>query len=531
MPRQPSLRRHLSLALALSLTALACSFGAPPIPTTSVETPSAAPPTRVPATEAPTRTAGGTSEVTAAPATAILSYDWDDRTPFAAGLTADEQPALAALPGATIYHLSVTIDPSLTRVSGHLAVRYTNQEDAALREIVFRLYPNLLGGEMTLTDITVDGEAATSAYDERATTVMLGLPTTLDTGDSAMIEMDFDVTVPTSLERNYGVLASADGVLALAHFFPFVAVYDADGWNMEVAPEQGDVIYGDASFFIVQVQAPADLVLAGGGTVIGERVEAGQQLITYALGPARDFYLAASEAYTVTTGTAGPTTIRVYAPPAFANAAQETVTYAAAALELFAEHYGPYSYTELDLVSTPTYALGIEYPGIIALTNDLLDPGTSEAGLLEVVTAHEVGHQWFYNLVGNDQLDEPWLDEALTQYVTLQYFLFIAGPDAAVAFHDSLQGRWDSVGRADIPIGLPVAEYQGAEYSAIVYGRGPLFFEALAQQMGQPAFDTFLANYASSYRWSIATPAGLLATAEAACVCELDELFAAWGAE
>ena len=36
----------------------------------------------------------------------------------------------------------------------------------------------------------------------------------------------------------------------------------------------------------------------------------------------------------------------------------------------------------------------------------------------EIVVAHEVAHQWWYSLVGNDQIDEPWLDEAFAQFTT-----------------------------------------------------------------------------------------------------------------
>jgi aminopeptidase N len=32
------------------------------------------------------------------------------------------------------------------------------------------------------------------------------------------------------------------------------------------------------------------------------------------------------------------------------------------------------------------------------------------------VTSHEVGHQWFYGLVGNDQGRDPWLDEGLASW-------------------------------------------------------------------------------------------------------------------
>ena len=115
-------------------------------------------------------------------------------------------------------------------------------------------------------------------------------------------------------------------------------------------------------------------------------------------------------------------------------------------------------YGELDLVAIPTLALGIEYPGLIAMNRDLYDPAhdfgeTPSAVLLESTTAHEVGHQWFYNLVGNDQLDEPWLDEALTQYATWRYYADVYGSGGEQGFGQALDGRWARVDHALIPIG------------------------------------------------------------------------------
>jgi aminopeptidase N len=73
-----------------------------------------------------------------------------------------------------------------------------------------------------------------------------------------------------------------------------------------------------------------------------------------------------------------------------------------------------------------------------------------------------------------------------------------------------------------------VAEYEDNEYSAIIYGRGALFFEALAESMGTEAFDAFMADYAQTYRWGIATPEGMRAVAETHCACDLEGLWEAW---
>ena len=171
---------------------------------------------------------------------------------------------------------------------------------------------------------------------------------------------------------------------------------------------------------------PKRVVLAGSGREVRREENGNRQIVTYAAGPARDFYLAASPDYQLISRTDGDVTFNAYAPEGMQEGAQMALNVAIQAFKVFGERYAPYPYTEFDIVSTPTYALGIEYPGIIALTENIYDiqgtaNGTSIGVLMESTVAHEAGHQWFYNLVGNDQLDEPWLDESLTQFVTWQY--------------------------------------------------------------------------------------------------------------
>src|SRR2546426_6145047 len=36
-------------------------------------------------------------------------------------------------------------------------------------------------------------------------------------------------------------------------------------------------------------------------------------------------------------------------------------------------------------------------------------------------TSHELGHQWFFGLVGNDQGRDPWIDEGLATYAEGRY--------------------------------------------------------------------------------------------------------------
>lgn len=431
--------------------------------------------------------------------------------------------------------MNLTIDADSGTVAGAQSIRYTNNETAALNDIYLHLFPNLLGGRIDVSNVQINGQPVNPLYEEFNNSILrLPLANPLAPGEQAILALDFLTAVPQTTGRNYGVFAQVDGVMALAHFFPLLAVYDQTGWNTAPPVEFGDPTYADAAFYLVDLIAPEDQVVVGSGAVVGQTTADGWQTQTLAIGPARDFYLALSEEYAWESVTVGETTVNSYAPPEFAAGAAQAADNAAAALQIFSERFGPYPYTELDIVATPTLALGIEYPGIIAITRREYDPDDPisnrlpNSAYLETTTVHEVGHQWFYNIVGNDQLDEPWLDEALAQYVTAVYYQERYGRSAADSYTSSWYDRWSRVNDEAIPIGLPVSAYEGAAYSAIVYGRGPLFLEALAAEMGPAAFNTFLQDYVAQNEWGIATTAAFHGLAEAHCACELDSLFEEW---
>lgn len=474
--------------------------------------------------------------VTATPETEVAASIFDvdpaDRTVYAAGLTATEADALAHLPGAPVYHMAITIDESMSAVSGRQTVTYTNLENATLEDVYFHLHPNTLDGAITVADVTVDSMPVTAAETD-GDVLRVPLPSPLAPGDVVTIDMTFETAVPTDIGRNYGVLAYYEDILALAHFYPMLSVYNDEGWNITAPDIQGDLTYSDAGFYLVQVTAPDNVVIVATGSEVDRASGAETQTVTYALGPARDFYLAAGD-FTEVSATAGETTIRSYAPAKLAGGAALALDVAAAALAEFDERLAPYPYSELDIVTTPTSALGIEYPGLIVGTLRMYNIGSETQGgvpyeaILESTTAHEVAHQWFYNIIGNDQLDEPWLDEAMAGYTTYRYFADRYGQQVGDNYFETFYGRWDRVDGAEIPVGMPVAAYDEMEYGAIVYGRGPVFVRELEETLGREAFDAFMRAYAAKFRWEEGTTEAFRALAEEQCGCDLGQLFADW---
>ncbi|MBM4428214.1 MAG: M1 family metallopeptidase, partial [Chloroflexi bacterium] len=405
-----------------------------------------------------------------------------DLSQFKNGLAEEYHPILDELTHASIYVINYVIADDLSHVDSRQTVTYTNTENIALNEVNFRLFSNLFSGEMTVKNLTVNGNAVNPSYSLNNSLLIVPLASPLQPGETASIRMDFKITVPTSVDLNYGVQAYYNDVLALGHAYPMIPVYDDEEWNVEIPSQSGDVIYADMSFFIVTVDAPKEVTLVGSGVEVSRQDNGNRQQVRFEAGPVRDFYLAASPQFNVYVKESNGVTLRFFTKEEYRKGAELALEKAADAIEVFNERYATYPYTELDFVSTPTMALGIEYPGVIAITEWIMDP---QVDYLEATTVHEVAHQWFYNLVGNDQLDDPWLDESLAQFATLQYYSDLYGELGMQLYRRDIKGRWAYVGNKEMPVGLPVSAYTNVEYSGIVYGRGALFFIALRDEMGQ----------------------------------------------
>jgi len=211
------MKRHLPLLFLLGIllpgiVLLAGCGGVqvPPPPvvehTVIAETPAASP---VP----PTATVASAPDL---PAPSLFDTPWDDRTLFAPGLIPAEQDALSQRPNASIYHIDFKVSDDLAHVSGKLEVRYANDESVVLNEVIFRLFPNILGGEMTVSDVTVNGRESKTLLEEQNSVLRVGMPAPLHPGDQVVIAMTFEEDVPTTPGSNYAVLAYMDDVLALA---------------------------------------------------------------------------------------------------------------------------------------------------------------------------------------------------------------------------------------------------------------------------------------------------------------------------
>ncbi|HEX7541872.1 MAG TPA: M1 family metallopeptidase [Anaerolineales bacterium] len=505
--------KHLFPLFLVASLLLACTtlitLITPPTPTSKPLSPGATntpvPPPPVSQTEAP------------------FNIAWDDRSLFRQNLINSAQNILEGLPGTSIYHIAFSIADPPTRINGMEEVRYTNQETVALTEVDFAVFSEILGGSILINHLTINNQPVTVTHQNGLMRVPLTAP--LQPGESVIIHMEFEVTVPAlGGDYYYGIFGYNDGILSLAHAYPTILVYNEKGWNNQMPDLDGDPLFSDTSFYLVSVDAPADLVLVASGTEVDRSEAAGRQRVLYADGPARDFYLAASSSFVKQSETIGGLIVNSYAPASLSQYARSALKTAEAAIADFSRRYAPYPYTEFDIAPIITSAGGVEFPGLTSIAKNVYN----ESDFLEIVVTHEVGHQWFYNLVGNATQDQPWLDESLAEFVTWQYYLDQHGAQGAQSYRDEMQYTWDTLTDENIPIGLPVSAYTSEGYVAIVYGRGPFFLLALRDRMGQETFDQFMSDYTQSYEWTIATTADFKQVAEQTCNCDLTPLFDEW---
>jgi len=416
-------------------------------------------------------------------------------------------------------------------IAGSMSLRWVNQESEPVDRVRFLLFPGLVGGRMDVTGCTVDGADAALDGRPRDPVRVVRLPRAVARAASAEVTLAWKASVPAV--EGGGPFARTGRFSSLAWCFP-VPLSPRTG--SDVPAPYADFLCTDAATWNVRVRLPAGLTLVSGARETGRTGEDGHLVVDLVLDPARDFYLAVGDDLVerpMRSGARGGPAIRCYAPPGRDAAADVAMDAASRAIATFARRFAPYPYGTFTVLAGPLPSLGIEFPALTVIGERIFSlegtvDGVPTRMMLEATVAHEVAHQWFYNLVGNDQAREPWLDEAAAQYATRLYFLDRYGEEAADSITDSWWSRWTRVERALVPVGLPAAEYTAREYGAIVYGRGPLFLETLAASMGGSVFDRFLKRYVEQFGWKIARGSDFLAAAEQACGRDLDALFGAW---
>lgn len=537
----------------------------------------------------------------AAPAAAQDWYDADAlvrahvRPSMRADLPAQlEVSDLAQLP---LYDLAVAIPEDMSTYGLRETIWVTNTESAPMRDVVLRVFANVIVPDGDAPPVSLargaclDGVRCTvSSVSRSVWRVVPSAP--IAPGGHLRIELDVTGVVRELDESqmsmmaqgmqsmqsmqggseapatDYGLLAHGQGIGSFANFFAVLARRDEGAWVTEDEGTTGDLGTDAMGNYRARVVVPRTLhVVSSGAEVARRRVREADGSsdarveITVHAGVIRDFALLAGATLAIATRDVGETLVRSYYLPGDAGSGQSVLDTTAHALEVFEQRFGPYPYTELDVVEAPLVggAGGVEFSALVTVASMFYRPAMAggaggggglgalmammsegeaggdgeeeqptslvdtpggdldpmQASILEFVTAHEAAHQWWHGIVGSDSRRHPWVDESLAQYSAMLYFEDRYGAEraeqegerqVAMNFHVMrLEHHADAaVDRAASAFTSPM------DYAGLVYGKGPYLYRALRRELGEAAFFARLRDYVNTYRMRIAPARGVV---------------------
>jgi len=377
-----------------------------------------------------------------------------------------------------------------------------------------RLVARELGGLDLLSSL----EPHTPGDPLDATDRRLPLPRPIAPGESLTLELEWEAVLPDIVERT--------GVARDFHFvgqwFPKVARLEADGTWAHFPFHPHAEFYADFGDYDVTLDVPDGMVVGATGRRVSESVEGGRRRLRQRADSVHDFAWTAWGAFERREARVGSVDVHLLYPPGNTLNAERTLAALRFSLPFFEARYGTYPYPDLTVVHPPVFAAsagGMEYPTLITTGGPWHQPLWSRA--TELVTIHELGHQWFYGLIATHEPRWPFLDEGLNSYAETLASEALFGPTSAsdlaglALSATALHRAGMLLGAHDGPLARPAAEFVDfAELGGLVYSRTALVFRTLGNVYGRDRLERAFRSYAQRFRFGHPTPDDLLQTLE-----------------
>ena len=409
------------------------------------------------------------------------------------------------------YTAHLNVEPGKRLVTGDVAVRFL--PDADTDRLVFRLWPNAprigrSGGRLDITAAQLGGQPITGRYEAggavagRPGTIWV-LPGTFPAGQPVDARLEFRLTVPGAINDR---VATAGRAVRLGSAIPILSWIRGDGWQIAPATNlNAETAASEVADWDVTVTAPA------GYTTLAVGEEATPNSSPAAAGSggpvATRFVARAVRDWAATvapmrlgeaSAQGGKTKVVVGVAEGAAGDPKALAARHAQALDQLAARFGEYPYPALTIGVTTNLTGGIEFP-----THIFLGSGVATFHLV-----HEVAHQWFYALAGNDQFRDPWLDESFATYGQsrvdgqLAYQRSRAIPAYGRGHLGESMAYW---GRAD-----------GSTYYLSVYVGGTQALAKLGDQLGgYGPLDCAIRRYVRDRAYTVSRPSDFLTAVQA----------------
>ena len=296
------------------------------------------------------------------------------------------------------YAVKADVDVANSLVEGTVVVRFT--PDLPTNELVFRLWPNspiiaTAGGHEDVGPITQSGGAELPVDRPDDTTVHVSLSSTLAAGSSIEVTVPFTLHVPGP---NDDRVAHDGDTMRLGSFAPLLAWEPGAGW----AHDPPTSAHAEAATSPV-ADYDVDLTVPAGYDVLGTGEGSGTHWHATAV---RDVAFSIGH-FTLVEDDLDGVHVTVGVDRSIPDDPARYMDLIATAFRHYESRIGAYPWTTYTAAVLPGFEGGIEFP-----THVMHGTGSTTRSIV-----HELAHQWFYALIGNDQGRDPWLDEGLASYV------------------------------------------------------------------------------------------------------------------
>ncbi|NQV15778.1 M1 family metallopeptidase [bacterium] len=356
------------------------------------------------------------------------------------------------------YEMEVVLDAEAKTLTARSDLLYVNHSPDSLDHVSMHLYPNAFNagtiaeevwaeyGEPIPSDkgwtgIKIAGVLSDSLNMEfiiRDDSILdILLNRMLAPGDSLYFSLDWTSIIHPHIDRS----GWKDQQFDFAQWYPKFVVYDENGWHDDPFGDWGE-FYGEFGNFTVHLDVPADQIIGATGVVVSgdpgwsevavdtsqswskwlEKFEeeraadlsaqdtSARRRVSFYAENVHDFAWTCSPDFVYEHASwEGIDVHSLFTIDVGETWTKDVAEDGVASIRWLSEKFGLYPWPQI----TITKALlsgGMEYPMLI------MDATESE-GLI----VHEIGHNWFFGIFGNDELDDAWLDEGFTSFQTLWY--------------------------------------------------------------------------------------------------------------
>ena len=446
------------------------------------------------------------------------------------------------------YKIKVELDEENKSYFGQQWTTYVNNSTEALDEIYFHIYPNAyksLDTAPILFDQTYDDpityengyinmnkvsaleeDLEYSIMGEDETLLNIKLDTPLLPEEKIEIYFEYDVKLPSSKDRfGYG-----DRTMNFGNWYPIACIYNENGWNLSPYYILGDPFYSDTSNYKVEITTAKDIVVASSGNILTEEVKKDKKIYQIEGKLVRDFAWAASKEFKVREAKVDNTIVKLYYLDNRSSTIKSSLNAGMNSIKIFNEVFGIYPYGQYSIVMTE-FPSGMEYPGIVFISNDYFT--YSRRDILEQVIVHETAHQWWYGIVGSNQINEAWLDEGLTTYSEVIYTNELYGKEKGEKYFDRNIREGYEYGRrylgGDHKVNKPLNEFDGwNDYGILVYTKGAMFINEIKEVYGEEALYEILKKYYHEHKFYNATTDDFIRISEEITNDSFEEIVNMW---